>query len=101
VVPSLRFRPPPARADTRSDYEKEHEVMSVLIDCDSCAARDRACSDCVVSALLNPPAGAAVDLDTDEQRALGALASGGLLPPLRLVSSWAAVVHTERGSAIA
>jgi hypothetical protein len=56
----------------------------MLIDCDSCAARDIACGDCVVAVLLGPRAGS-VELDSAEQDALGAFASGGLLPPLRLV----------------
>ena len=56
----------------------------MLIDCDTCAARDIACGDCVVAVLLGPRAGA-VELDSAEQDALGAFASGGLLPPLRLV----------------
>ncbi|HST49535.1 hypothetical protein [Jatrophihabitans sp.] len=56
----------------------------MLIDCDSCAARDISCKDCVVAVLLGPHRGA-VELDSAEQDALGALASGGLLPPLRLV----------------
>ncbi len=56
----------------------------MLIDCDSCAARDISCGDCVVAVLLGPRRGA-VELDSAEQDALGALASGGLLPPLRLV----------------
>ena len=56
----------------------------MLIDCDTCAARDIACGDCVVAVLLGRSAGA-VELDSAEQDALGAFASGGLLPPLRLV----------------
>ncbi|MDQ1743632.1 MAG: hypothetical protein QOE23_1971 [Pseudonocardiales bacterium] len=56
----------------------------MLIDCDNCAARDISCGDCVVAVLLGPRRGA-VELDSAEQDALGALASGGLLPPLRLV----------------
>lgn len=56
----------------------------MLIDCDSCAVRDLACGDCVVSAILGREAGG-VELDSAEQQALGALAGGGLLPPLRLV----------------
>jgi hypothetical protein len=54
------------------------------VDCDSCSARGPACGDCVVSVLLGLP-GPRVDLDTDEQQALSALASSGLVPPLRLV----------------
>lgn len=55
----------------------------MLIDCNSCAARDLACDDCVVTALLGP-----VDsgvLPEPEQRALAVLADRGLVPPLRLV----------------
>lgn len=56
----------------------------MLIDCDSCAVRDLACQDCVVSVLLDSPAGV-VDVDEPEQRALAALADVGLVPHLRLV----------------
>jgi hypothetical protein len=56
----------------------------MLIDCDSCAARDIHCGDCVVAVLLGPGQGS-VELDSAEQQALDAFASGGLLPPLRLV----------------
>jgi len=68
----------------------------VIIDCDSCAVRGRACGDCVVSVLLGPPgtgsrepahAGhARVDLNDPEQAAIAVLADSGLVPPLRLVS---------------
>jgi len=56
----------------------------MLIDCDSCEVRGRACGDCVVTVLLGaPPEG--VRLDADERAALGVLAASGLVPPLRLV----------------
>ena len=58
--------------------------MSMLIDCDTCAVRDLACGDCVVTALLGPQGGH-LELDSSEQNALDALAGGGLLPPLRLI----------------
>jgi hypothetical protein len=59
--------------------------MDVLhVDCDTCAARGLACSDCVVSVLLGAPGGV-VDLDRDEQAALEVLADSGLVPPLRLI----------------
>lgn len=55
------------------------------IDCDGCAARGPACGDCVVTVLLGaPPDGAR--LDDTERRAIAALADGGLIPPLRLVT---------------
>lgn len=46
--------------------------------------RDVACGDCVVTLLMGPPE--TLVLDADEARALGALADGGLVPPLRLVT---------------
>ncbi len=78
----------------------------MLIDCDACAVRGPACSDCVVSVLLAGPAvhasthhhagpapggdpGAGVptpaELDAAEQAAIAVLAGCGLVPPLRLV----------------
>ncbi len=58
--------------------------MSVLhVNCDTCVARGPACGDCVITVLLGAPGG--VDLDTDEQAALAALADSGLVPPLRLI----------------
>ncbi|HTZ45253.1 MAG TPA: hypothetical protein VMB79_15445 [Jatrophihabitans sp.] len=59
----------------------------MLIDCDTCAARDLACGDCVVAVLLGPRT-QGLELDSAEQHALDAFASGGLLPPLRLVPSY-------------
>lgn len=57
----------------------------MVIDCDGCGVRGRACGDCVVSVLLGaPPSG--VEIDEDERAALAALAGSGLVPPLRLVS---------------
>jgi hypothetical protein len=56
----------------------------MIIDCDSCAVRDVACDDCVVTVLLGMPIGV-VEVDDAEQAALGVLAEGGLVPPLRLV----------------
>lgn len=41
------------------------------------------CHDCVVMVLLGPPP--ELTMDDDEMTALGVLASGGLVPPLRLV----------------
>ncbi len=54
---------------------------SVVIDCDDCAVRGPACSDCVVSVLLGVPA----TLLDDECAALETLADVGLAPRLRLV----------------
>lgn len=55
----------------------------MLIDCDECLMREtNACSDCVVSFLLSEEP---VDLDSEEQAALGTLADAGLVPRLRLI----------------
>ena len=53
----------------------------VVIDCDDCAVRGAACSDCVVSVLLGVP----TTLLDDECAALENLADAGLAPRLRLV----------------
>ena len=55
------------------------------IDCDTCQVRGLACHDCMVTVLLGPPP--ELGFDEDEQRALGALAGVGLIPPLRMVMS--------------
>ena len=65
--------------------------MSVHIDCDTCLVRGLACSDCVISVLLGPPADlehppAADTFAEEEVRALEVLAGSGLVPPLRMVS---------------
>ena len=56
----------------------------VDVDCDSCTMRGLFCGDCVMSVLLGAPDGP-LSLNDEEQKALGALSAGGLLPPLRLV----------------
>jgi hypothetical protein len=56
----------------------------MLIDCNTCIARDHACGDCVITVLLGGPP-VPVDLNDDEQAAIGSLAQAGLVPPLRLV----------------
>jgi hypothetical protein len=54
------------------------------IDCDDCAmAHTSACDDCVVSFILRREPGDAVVIDAEEERALRALQSGGLVPELR------------------
>ncbi len=56
----------------------------MLIDCDSCAVRDLACGDCVVTVLLGAPPGG-LEVDDGERRALDVLADSGLVPRLKLV----------------
>lgn len=56
----------------------------MLLDCDQCAMRDVACTDCVVSVVLGGPPGG-VEVDEAEREALAVLADSGLVPRLRLV----------------
>lgn len=67
----------------------------MLIDCDTCAVRNIACQDCVVTFLLAPPR-TGVEWDEDERRALAALADGGLLPRLQLVPGGPSVQWTAQ-----
>ena len=67
----------------------------MLIDCDTCVVRGAACRDCVVTMILDRPP-LPVELDDEEQAAVGSLAAAGLLPPLRLVRG---VAEGERGIA--
>lgn len=55
----------------------------MLIDCDRCVIRDVACSDCVVTALLDKPGGRR-EIGVEEFRALAVLADARLVSPLRL-----------------
>ncbi|MGH8926862.1 MAG: hypothetical protein ACRDWH_00805 [Acidimicrobiia bacterium] len=55
----------------------------MLIDCESCLARDIACDDCVVNLIFHE---GILDLDDDEAEALDNLAEAGLVPGLRLIA---------------
>jgi hypothetical protein len=61
------------------------------INCDDCSVRGLHCGDCVVPLLLSLPAFSSglgpddYDIDEREHAALGVLAEGGLVPPLRLI----------------
>ena len=58
---------------------------TVHIDCDCCTMRNTsACDDCIVTFLLDRPEGAIV-FDVAEERALRALADGGLAPANRFL----------------
>jgi len=57
--------------------------LEMVVDCDSCEVRGKACQDCVISVLLGAPP--SVELDTSEQRAIDVLAGAGLVPKLRLI----------------
>lgn len=58
----------------------------LTIDCDTCAVRGPACSDCVVTVLLGLEPGP-VDLIAEEVVAVDLLARYGLVPPLRLADA--------------
>jgi hypothetical protein len=58
-----------------------------VIDCDNCVVRGIACDDCVIAVLLGGPPSDETEpftVESAEIRAFDALATGGLLPPLRL-----------------
>jgi hypothetical protein len=57
----------------------------VLIDCDTCAVRDLHCGECVMTVLLQAGEPGPLEVDEAEERALAALAEGGLVPHLRLI----------------
>jgi hypothetical protein len=62
----------------------------MIIDCDTCEVRGKACTDCVVTFLAIPvrtQRPARVEFDDDQASAVAALSAGGLVPPLRLVSN--------------
>lgn len=59
------------------------DIDTLVVDCDRCAVRGDACSDCVISVLLGAPP--SVAWDAAERRAVDALAEGGVVPKLRLV----------------
>jgi len=68
---------------------RETLEAAVLIDCDTCSVRGRACTDCVVGVLLRAPDAPGqdgVELDGAEQAAIAVLAGSGLVPPLRMTA---------------
>ena len=71
----------------------------MIVDCDRCAARGRACQDCVITVLLGAPPGG-VDLDGAERYALDTLADAGMVPRLQLVDRQEAQCACATGSAI-
>jgi hypothetical protein len=58
-------------------------TTTLTIDCDQCTLQGTdACSDCVVSFLLEREPDDAVVIDADEARAMRMLERAGLAPPL-------------------
>jgi hypothetical protein len=64
--------------------DMEEREDNLVIDCDRCEVRGRACPTCMVSVLLGAPP--PVEWDEDEQRAISALVEGGMIPRLRLIA---------------
>ena len=60
----------------------------MLIDCDTCLAKDIACDDCVVSVIFQEGllGDEPLELDVEEAEALSALADAGPVPQLRLIA---------------
>jgi hypothetical protein len=69
----------------------------MIVDCDRCAVRGRACQDCVITVLLGAPPGG-VDLDGAERSALDTLAEAGMVPRLQLVEHLGSVRTGRAGS---
>lgn len=67
----------------------------MIIDCQSCAMRDIACSNCVVTHFLSIRGD--TELAAQEARALAVLHGAGLVPPLQLRSD---ETRTERRSGL-
>jgi hypothetical protein len=60
----------------------------LTIDCFECAMRaTAACTDCVVSFVVDREPGEALVIDADEERAVRMFAKAGLVPRLRHVAS--------------
>jgi len=76
---------------TQRDLHTESDLHTdgdITIDCDCCSLRDTvACSDCVVSFLLEREPDDAVVIDADEARAMRMLERAGLVPTLRFSST--------------
>jgi hypothetical protein len=68
----------------------------MIIDCATCAVRDLACHDCVVTVLLGPIDQEPADLGVEERAAIAVLADSGLVPPLRLLPTPGAAYDPSR-----
>jgi hypothetical protein len=70
----------------------------MLINCETCLARDIACDDCVVNLIFHE---GLLDLAEDEAVAIANLSEAGLIPQLRLVppEDDRATVELWKGSA--
>lgn len=84
----------------------------MLIDCDTCTAGPSACGDCIVTHLLSSPgrhgrppetAGrpSPTELQAGTLEAVGVLAAGGLVPPLRLITPPPQGVAGDQGARVA
>jgi hypothetical protein len=59
------------------------DLTGMLISCDDCRMQGTdACSDCVVSYILDKPEGAVV-FDAEQERAIREMSRAGLLPDVR------------------
>jgi len=61
--------------------------LLMIIDCELCVMRDKACADCVVPIILNikPSPGKNAEFSAQEEQAINHLSEQGVIPPLRFV----------------
>ena len=57
-------------------------LLTMKIDCDTCVMREIACTDCVMSVLLNITVKES-EISDNQVQAISVLAENGLVPPLR------------------
>ncbi|HVL32486.1 MAG TPA: hypothetical protein VM600_02780 [Actinomycetota bacterium] len=61
-----------------------NDEPGLVLDCGDCVMQaSAACSDCIVSYLVDREPGQAVVFDADEERALRSLTRAGLVPDVR------------------
>lgn len=70
----------------RSNVSGQAYLLSMKIDCDTCVMKDRACSECVMTVLLQISVPQS-EISENQVQAISVLAENGLVPPLRFSQS--------------
>ena len=77
----LRMYGPLVSATRMNTSSERGSEKAMILDCNGCVMRDKACHDCVVTALLGPIDGSI----SEHADVLHVLSDAGLVSPLRLV----------------